>query len=158
EVFAGRAIHRVGIGPCHCAALIVSSYGSVTVRRTRDRRGRYTKASIRRHAPRRSSIPGVDRAHRRRSDATERWWSRWVVRRCSADRSDLRVRRETCRTFCIEFAAGAIADSTALIADSVDMFGDAAVYALSLYALERGVRWKAGAALAKGMFILAFGI
>jgi cation diffusion facilitator family transporter len=60
--------------------------------------------------------------------------------------------------FCIEFAAGALADSTALIADSVDMFGDAAVYALSLYALERGVRWKAGAALAKGMFILAFGI
>jgi cation diffusion facilitator family transporter len=56
-----------------------------------------------------------------------------------------------------EFTAGAIAGSVALMADSVDMAGDAFVYGLSLYALSRGARWKAGAALVKGGFILAFG-
>lgn len=60
--------------------------------------------------------------------------------------------------FCIEFGGGLLARSSALMADSVDMFGDAVVYALSLYALHRGPRWEAGAALAKGGIILAFGI
>lgn len=60
--------------------------------------------------------------------------------------------------FVAEFTAGAFARSTALMADSVDMFGDAAVYALSLYALNRGARWRAGAAFVKGAIILAFGI
>jgi Co/Zn/Cd efflux system component len=60
--------------------------------------------------------------------------------------------------FVVEFGAGVAAGSAALMADSVDMLGDAFVYALSLYALARGARWKAGAALAKGGFILAFGL
>lgn len=60
--------------------------------------------------------------------------------------------------FFAEFGAGLIAGSVALMADSVDMLGDAMVYALSLYALTRGDRWKAGAALAKGGFILLFGV
>lgn len=60
--------------------------------------------------------------------------------------------------FFAEFGAGIVARSSALMADSVDMFGDAAVYALSLYALHRGARWEAGAAIAKGAIILAFGI
>lgn len=60
--------------------------------------------------------------------------------------------------FAIEFGAGLIARSTALMADSVDMLGDAFVYALSLYALKRGARWEAGAAIAKGGIILVFGI
>lgn len=59
--------------------------------------------------------------------------------------------------FVVEFGAGIVARSTALMADSVDMLGDALVYALSLYALSRSDRWKAGAALAKGVTILAFG-
>jgi cation diffusion facilitator family transporter len=59
--------------------------------------------------------------------------------------------------FAVEFTAGAIAGSVALMADSIDMAGDAFVYGLSLYALARGARWKAGAALAKGGFILVFG-
>jgi cation diffusion facilitator family transporter len=59
--------------------------------------------------------------------------------------------------FVAQFTAGVIASSTALMADSVDMFGDATVYAMSLYALSRGPRWRAGAALAKGGIILAFG-
>lgn len=60
--------------------------------------------------------------------------------------------------FAAEFTAGVLARSTALMADSVDMLGDALVYILSLYALDRGLRWRAGAALAKGVMIAAFGI
>lgn len=60
--------------------------------------------------------------------------------------------------FVVEFGGGVVARSSALMADSVDMFGDAVVYALSLYALHRGARWEAGAALAKGGIILAFGV
>lgn len=59
--------------------------------------------------------------------------------------------------FAVEFGGGLIADSSALMADSVDMLGDAFVYALSLYALNRGSRWEAGAAIAKGVVILLFG-
>ena len=60
--------------------------------------------------------------------------------------------------FAVEFGGGFYARSSALMADSVDMLGDAVVYALSLYALSRGARWEAGAALAKGGIILVFGI
>ncbi len=60
--------------------------------------------------------------------------------------------------FVAEFGGGVFARSSALMADSVDMLGDAVVYALSLYALSRGPRWEAGAALAKGGIILVFGI
>lgn len=60
--------------------------------------------------------------------------------------------------FVAEFGAGVVAGSAALMADSVDMFGDALVYGLSLYALARSDRWKAGAAMSKGLFILAFGL
>ena len=60
--------------------------------------------------------------------------------------------------FFAEFTAGLLARSTALMADSVDMLGDALVYILSLYALERSLRWRAGAALMKGVIIATFGI
>ena len=60
--------------------------------------------------------------------------------------------------FLIETAAGIIAHSTSLLADGLDMFGDAMVYALTLFALSRSARWQAGAALAKGGFMAAFGI
>lgn len=56
--------------------------------------------------------------------------------------------------FVAEFGAGIIAGSTALMADASDMLGDALVYAVSLYALSRSHRWKAGAAAFKGGFIL----
>ena len=60
--------------------------------------------------------------------------------------------------FALEFGGGLLARSSALMADSVDMLGDAIVYALSLYALSRGPRWEAGAALTKGGIILVFGL
>jgi Co/Zn/Cd efflux system component len=60
--------------------------------------------------------------------------------------------------FVLEFGAGLIAQSAALMADSMDMLGDALVYAVSLYALDRSLRWRAGAALFKGGFILFLGL
>lgn len=57
--------------------------------------------------------------------------------------------------FFIEFGAGLVARSSALKADAVDMLGDGIVYGLSLWAVNRGPRWEAGAALAKGLLILA---
>jgi cation diffusion facilitator family transporter len=60
--------------------------------------------------------------------------------------------------FVAEFTAGLIAGSAALMADSVDMLGDASVYGLSLYAIGRSARWKAGAAVGKGLFVLVLGL
>jgi len=60
--------------------------------------------------------------------------------------------------FVLEFGAGLIAGSAALMADSVDMLGDALVYAISLYALDRSLRWRAGSALLKGGFIMGLGL
>ena len=60
--------------------------------------------------------------------------------------------------FFAEFGGGVVARSSALMADSVDMLGDAIVYGLSLYALTRGARWQAGAAIAEGGIILVFGV
>lgn len=57
-----------------------------------------------------------------------------------------------------EFTAGWIIGSTALLADSLDMFGDASVYALTLYVLHRSVQVRAGAALFKGVLMLLFGL
>jgi cation diffusion facilitator family transporter len=60
--------------------------------------------------------------------------------------------------FVIEFVAGILAYSTALLADSLDMLGDSLVYGLSLYVLSRSPRWKVSAAIAKGGIMVAFGI
>lgn len=60
--------------------------------------------------------------------------------------------------FVLELGAGVVSGSMALIADSIDMFGDASVYALSLYALDRGRRWHARAALVKAAIVAAFGV
>ncbi|KAA0020483.1 cation transporter [Salinicola corii] len=60
--------------------------------------------------------------------------------------------------FVIEFVAGWLIGSTALLADSLDMFGDATVYLLTLYALNRSDRTRAGAALVKSLFMFVFGL
>ena len=60
--------------------------------------------------------------------------------------------------FVAEFGFGVAAHSTALLADSVDMFGDAIVYGFSLYALARGTVWQARVALLKGLIMAAFGV
>ena len=60
--------------------------------------------------------------------------------------------------FLVECGAGLLAGSTALLADSVDMLGDAIVYGFSLYVVGRGPRWLARGALLKGLVMGAFGI
>ena len=60
--------------------------------------------------------------------------------------------------FVVEFGAGIVAGSTALMADATDMLGDALVYGVSIYALARSDRWKAGAAMFKGVFILLLSV
>jgi cation diffusion facilitator family transporter len=59
--------------------------------------------------------------------------------------------------FLVEGWAGVLAHSTSLLADALDMLGDALVYGFSLFVLARSMRWQAGAALAKGGFMLVFG-
>jgi Co/Zn/Cd efflux system component len=60
--------------------------------------------------------------------------------------------------FLVESVAGLLGNSTALLADSVDMLGDAIVYGFSLYVIGRGPLWQARAALLKGAIMAAFGI
>jgi cation diffusion facilitator family transporter len=60
--------------------------------------------------------------------------------------------------FFAEFGAGLVAGSAALMADATDMLGDALVYGVSLYAIAKSDRWKAGVAAFKGAFILVLGL
>ena len=60
--------------------------------------------------------------------------------------------------FVVELTAGLLAGSVALIADSLDMLGDALVYGFSLYVIARGLRMKAVAAMFKGAIMAAFGL
>lgn len=60
--------------------------------------------------------------------------------------------------FVVEVVAGLLARSTALLADSLDMLGDALGYGLSLYAVGRGRLWAARAAMAKGIVMALLGL
>lgn len=60
--------------------------------------------------------------------------------------------------FGVEIAAGLMAGSTALLADSLDMLGDALVYSFSLYVVGRGPRWKTASATIKGGIMALFGL
>jgi Co/Zn/Cd efflux system component len=59
--------------------------------------------------------------------------------------------------FVVEFVSGLLAGSVALLADSLDMLGDALVYGFSLYVVARGPVWKARAAVAKAVVMGLFG-
>jgi|SRR5665213_158148 len=60
--------------------------------------------------------------------------------------------------FAVEGIAGTLAHSTSLLADALDMLGDALVYGFSIFVVARSLRWQAGAAMAKGAFMLVFGL
>jgi cation diffusion facilitator family transporter len=60
--------------------------------------------------------------------------------------------------FLVELVAGLLAHSSALLADSVDMLGDAIVYGVSLYVLARAPAWQARAALLKGVIMAGFAV
>jgi Co/Zn/Cd efflux system component len=59
--------------------------------------------------------------------------------------------------FVIGMAAGLWAQSTGLIADSLDMLADAAAYALALLAVTRGLAFKRDAARWSGWLLLILG-
>ena len=59
--------------------------------------------------------------------------------------------------FVVELVSGILAGSVALLADSLDMLGDALVYGFSLYVVARGPVWKARAAVAKAAVMGLFG-
>lgn len=59
--------------------------------------------------------------------------------------------------FVVEFVVGWLAQSTGLIADSLDMFADAAVYGISLYVVGRGVLHQARSAKVSGILQVLLG-
>jgi Co/Zn/Cd efflux system component len=60
--------------------------------------------------------------------------------------------------FFVEMTLGILADSTALIADSLDMLADAIVYGIGLYAVGKSILHKANAAQISGYFQLLLGV
>jgi Co/Zn/Cd efflux system component len=60
--------------------------------------------------------------------------------------------------FVVEFGAGIRAGSLSLTGDSLDMLGDALVYASSLYVINKSVKAQAGAAFLKGVIMFVFAI
>jgi len=60
--------------------------------------------------------------------------------------------------FVVEITAGILSGSVSLVADSLDMLGDALVYGVSIYVVARGTRAKAVAAIGKGGVMAAFGL
>ncbi|KTF10416.1 MULTISPECIES: cation transporter [Pseudoalteromonas] len=60
--------------------------------------------------------------------------------------------------FFVEMTVGILADSTALIADSMDMLADAVVYGIGIYAVGKSILHKAKAAKISGYFQLLLGV
>jgi cation diffusion facilitator family transporter len=60
--------------------------------------------------------------------------------------------------FFVEFAGGIVGKSTALLGDSLDMFGDATVYAASLFVLHKNLKWRSAVAFLKGAIMLTLGL
>ncbi|OWY65534.1 hypothetical protein B7486_41430 [cyanobacterium TDX16] len=60
--------------------------------------------------------------------------------------------------FVVGIVAGVLAHSTALVADSLDMFADASVYAMSLYAVGKSAHHKNRAATLSGIFQIALAV
>jgi Co/Zn/Cd efflux system component len=60
--------------------------------------------------------------------------------------------------FLTELILGWLAESTGLIADSLDMLADAGVYGLSLYAVGKGIQHQAKAASISGVLQIVLGV
>jgi len=84
---------------------------------------------------------------------------------CGADQAD-KLERKTliilllinAFMFIFELVLGWIAQSTGLIADSLDMLADAAVYGLTLYAVGKGIIQQAKAAQVSGFLQIILGL
>src|SRR5262244_1411832 len=60
--------------------------------------------------------------------------------------------------FVVEIGAGLAAGSAALQADALDFLGDAGNYAISLFVVGMALRYRATAAMIKGLTMGAFGL
>ncbi len=60
--------------------------------------------------------------------------------------------------FLVEIIAGVVAGSASLQADALDFLADAANYGISLFVVGMGLRYRASAALAKGVTMGLFGL
>ena len=60
--------------------------------------------------------------------------------------------------FAVEIGAGLAAQSSSLLADSLDFLGDSANYGLSLFVLGMALQWRARASLIKAASMAAFGL
>jgi len=60
--------------------------------------------------------------------------------------------------FLVELVGGIVSHSNALIADSLDMFGDAFIYGLSIFVLSKNHKIQARASLLKGVSMLLLGL
>lgn len=60
--------------------------------------------------------------------------------------------------FVVGIVAGVLARSTALVADSLDMFADASVYTMSLYAVGKSAHYKNRAATLSGIFQITLAV
>ena len=60
--------------------------------------------------------------------------------------------------FMVEIVLGIMSESTALVADSLDMLADATVYAIGLYAVGRAASVKIKAAHLSGIFQIGLGL
>ncbi|KQW22424.1 cobalt transporter [Afipia sp. Root123D2] len=60
--------------------------------------------------------------------------------------------------FAVEVVAGLAAGSASLQADALDFLGDTANYAISLLVVGMALRYRASAAMAKGLTMAAFGL
>src|SRR4029079_13058369 len=60
--------------------------------------------------------------------------------------------------FLVEIGAGLAAGSASLQADPLDFLGDTANYAISLVVVAMALRYRASAALAKGITMAVFGL
>ena len=60
--------------------------------------------------------------------------------------------------FLVEIVLGMMSESTALIADSLDMLADATVYAIGLYAVGKAASVKINAAHLSGIFQIGLGL
>jgi Co/Zn/Cd efflux system component len=60
--------------------------------------------------------------------------------------------------FVVEFVASFIAGSRALQADALDFLGDTLTYSITLLVIGHSLKWRAGAALLKGVTLLAMAV
>ncbi len=60
--------------------------------------------------------------------------------------------------FFVEGIAGWLAQSNALMADALDMLGDAAIYGFSLFVIQHDPVWRTRAAILKGIIMSVFAL